>query len=224
MKFGLHYLLSCADGESPTALYRETIEQAVCAESFGFESVWPVEYHLNREVSVLPSPALLLAAIAERTRTAHVNPLPKLRDLVPRYREARAAAGHVSTANDLTLLMPMYVAESRRAVEADVARSVDQFARTSATVVATWVARAPAAERPALEALLARAHALSYETVNAVSGIFDTPDACVGRLRRLREELRPARVICWFNFGGLVPHERVMRSVALFAERVMPDV
>jgi len=31
------------------------------------------------------------------------------------------------------------------------------------------------------------------------------------------------RVICWFNFGGLVAHERVLRSMRLFAERVIPE-
>src|ERR687889_269240 len=66
MHFGLHYLLSCADGQSPVARYRDTLEQATRAEELGFESVWPVEHHFHRAVSILPSPALLLAAVAAR--------------------------------------------------------------------------------------------------------------------------------------------------------------
>jgi len=58
--------------------------------------------------------------------------------------------------------------------------------------------------------------------VNAVSAIFDTPAACVERLHQVREELNPGRVICWFNFGGLIPHDRVMASMALFSRAVMP--
>jgi hypothetical protein len=30
------------------------------------------------------------------------------------------------------------------------------------------------------------------------------------------------RVIAWFNPGGLVPHDRVMRSMEMFADKVMP--
>jgi len=30
------------------------------------------------------------------------------------------------------------------------------------------------------------------------------------------------RLICWFNQGGLVPHAQVMRSMELFAAKVMP--
>jgi alkanesulfonate monooxygenase SsuD/methylene tetrahydromethanopterin reductase-like flavin-dependent oxidoreductase (luciferase family) len=48
MKFGLHYLLSCSESQSPSQRYRDTLEQAVRAEGLGFESVWPVEQHFNQ--------------------------------------------------------------------------------------------------------------------------------------------------------------------------------
>jgi alkanesulfonate monooxygenase SsuD/methylene tetrahydromethanopterin reductase-like flavin-dependent oxidoreductase (luciferase family) len=73
MKFGLHYLLSCAEGQSPAQRYRETLEQAIRAESLGFESVWPVEHHFNSTASILPCPALLLAAVAARTSTLRLG-------------------------------------------------------------------------------------------------------------------------------------------------------
>ena len=73
MKFGLHYLLSCADSQSPVHRYSETIDQATRAEALGFESVWPVEHHFNRAVSILPCPALLLAAVAARTTTLRLG-------------------------------------------------------------------------------------------------------------------------------------------------------
>src|SRR5262249_26794796 len=74
MKFGLHYLLSCADSQSPVRRYRETLEQATRAEDLGFESVWPVEQHFDRLASIMPCPALLLSAIAARTRTRPFRP------------------------------------------------------------------------------------------------------------------------------------------------------
>jgi len=45
---------------------------------------------------------------------------------------------------------------------------------------------------------------------------------CVERLQRLQEEFNVGRVISWFNVGGMVPHKQVMRSMELFAARVMP--
>jgi alkanesulfonate monooxygenase SsuD/methylene tetrahydromethanopterin reductase-like flavin-dependent oxidoreductase (luciferase family) len=349
MKYGLHFLLSCADDQWPVARYRATVEQAARAESLGFESVWPVEHHLNPAVSISPCPSLLLAAIAERTTrlrlgtaivqlplahplrvaeeiatldvlsggrvecgvgrganpthfagfgvpmaesrdrmtealayirrawtqerfsfrgrfyqaddltlaprpvqrphppvrvaansvdtaawagrqglplivASNVNPFPVLRELVTAYRVARAEAGHDEAPDDVTLLMPLFVGESRRAVEADVGPSVRQYARNAAAVAEPWAARAPEAERPRLQAILERARSMTYESVNEGSGVLDTPDACVDRLRWVREELTPGRVICWFNFGGLVHHDRVVRSMELFASQVMPHV
>jgi hypothetical protein len=32
------------------------------------------------------------------------------------------------------------------------------------------------------------------------------------------------QVICWFNPGGLVPHQQVLASMRCFAEEVMPAV
>jgi len=39
---------------------------------------------------------------------------------------------------------------------------------------------------------------------------------------RLREALGYSTLSVWMNSGGQVPHERVMTSMRLFAERVMP--
>src|SRR5688572_22628988 len=60
MKFGLHYQLPCSPSQSPVQRYRDTIAQAVYAETLGFESVWPVEQHFDAGFSILPSPLLLL--------------------------------------------------------------------------------------------------------------------------------------------------------------------
>jgi len=73
MKIGLHYQLPCFGAQSPVQRYRDTLEQSVHAESLGFESVWPVEQHFNADLSITPAPLLLLAALAERTRTLRLG-------------------------------------------------------------------------------------------------------------------------------------------------------
>lgn len=73
MKFGLHYQLPCYGGQSPVQRYRDTLEQSAYSETLGFESVWPVEQHFNADLSITPAPLLLLAALAERTRTLRLG-------------------------------------------------------------------------------------------------------------------------------------------------------
>lgn len=351
MKFGLHFLLSCADTQSPVERYRETLEQATRGEALGFESVWPAEQHFNRIISILPCPALLLAAIAARTSTlrlgtaivqlplahpmrvaeelatldilsggrvecgfgrganpshyaghgvpmaesrermaealdyilqawtqetfsfqgrffqaddlslaprplqqphppiriaanspetaewagragypifvaSNINPFPKLREIVAIYRTARKDAGFPTMhGDDVTILMPLYVGENRSQIARDAAPSVQHYARAAATIAAPGVNNSSSeAERQKLQRLVERLSSLTYEQVNDGMGIFDTPEACVERLIQVREEFEPGRVICWFNFGGMFSHERIMRSMELFSARVLPHI
>ena len=78
------------------------------------------------------------------------------------------------------------------------------FASNTAAVAATWLC------------------SITYAIMNATGGIFDTSAACVERLGQLRETFGTGRVICWFNFGGLVPHARGLESMELFAAEVPP--
>ena len=67
MKFGVHFQIPCGPGQAPADRYRDTIDQAVYAETLGHESVWPVEQHFSPASSIVPSPLILLAAIAAGT-------------------------------------------------------------------------------------------------------------------------------------------------------------
>jgi hypothetical protein len=73
-----------------------------------------------------------------------------------------------------------------------------------------------------IKEVLERVRRMTYEQVCEVMAVFDTPEACVERLTRFQQEFNMGRVICWFNPGGMVPHDRVMRSMELFAAKVMP--
>src|SRR6202035_3387644 len=73
MKFGLHYQVPCSASQSPVQRYRDTLDQAAHAERLGFESVWPVEQHFIPDLSIMPAPMLLLAAVAERTKTLRLG-------------------------------------------------------------------------------------------------------------------------------------------------------
>jgi len=348
MKFGLHYQLPCSSSQSPVQRYRDTLAQATYAEALGFESVWPVEQHFNADLSILPAPLLLLAALAERTRTlrlgiaivllplshplrvaeeiatldvlsngrvefgigrgsipshftgfgvpqaesrerfleglevitqawtkerfsfqgrffnvdnlsvvpkpvqqphppirvasnsvdtfeligqlgypifaaSQVNPFFKLKEYIPLYRQARQAAGHPDRGGEeVTLLTPLYVGDSPAQVRQDLEPSIGHFLQTVAALYTSHNWGQETGTRR-IQEVLERIRRMTYEQVCEVMAIFDTPEACVERLKRLQQEFNMGRVICWFNPGGMVPHDRVMRSMELFAARVMPQ-
>ena len=49
-----------------------------------------------------------------------------------------------------------------------------------------------------------------------------SPEEVVDRLSALREEMGFSTISTWMNPGGLIPNERVLKSMQLFAERVAP--
>ena len=67
MKFDIFYQLPEAANQITTERYRELITEAAEADRLGFNTVWLAEVHFAPRFSVMPTPLLLLAAIAERT-------------------------------------------------------------------------------------------------------------------------------------------------------------
>lgn len=58
---------------SPATVYRDTIRLAVEAEQFGFDSFWVAQHHGGHQGGYLPSPLVLLAALAEHTSTIRLG-------------------------------------------------------------------------------------------------------------------------------------------------------
>jgi hypothetical protein len=61
----------------------------------------------------------------------------------------------------------------------------------------------------------------SARSAGRIPGVTIT-QAAADRLLELREKLGYSTLSVWMNAGGQVPHERVLASMRLFAERVMP--
>jgi alkanesulfonate monooxygenase SsuD/methylene tetrahydromethanopterin reductase-like flavin-dependent oxidoreductase (luciferase family) len=154
----------------------------------------------------------------------HVNPVPRLRPLLAAYAAARSQAGHAPAGpDDLTLLMPLYVAESMDSARADITPNIAHSRERVVQLGQAALAKCSSdAQRAALRPILERLGALSFEQINDGMGCFGTPDQCHQLLAGLQREFNPGRVIAWFNFGGLLPHPSVLRSMQLFARSVMP--
>ena len=67
MKFDIFYQLPEAAEQNTHQRYRELIAEVAEADVLGFDTVWLAEVHFAPRFSVMPTPLMLLAAIAERT-------------------------------------------------------------------------------------------------------------------------------------------------------------
>jgi natural product biosynthesis luciferase-like monooxygenase protein len=60
------------DGDS-RSIYSRWLEQMDAAEALGFDSLWVTEHHFRRFGGMMPSPAVILAAAAQRTKKVRLG-------------------------------------------------------------------------------------------------------------------------------------------------------
>jgi probable F420-dependent oxidoreductase len=92
MKFALNFDLrnprELAGGRSFPSLYAETLELVEAAEALGYDAIWFTEHHFVPEDGYLPSPLVMCAAAAARTRRVDIGTGVLL---VPLYHPVRLA-------------------------------------------------------------------------------------------------------------------------------------
>jgi len=152
---------------------------------------------------------------------SQVNPYYRIKEFLSVYNQARAAAQHPrNSGDDFTLLTPLYVGENEAQIRREMEPSVRHLLQTASSLLES--AAVPEKVAAHIREVAERSRRLTYDRMSETMAIFDTPERCVERLGRLHEDFKMDRTICWFNPGGRVPHERVMRSMELFAAKVMP--
>lgn len=73
MEFGLFYQLPAWPGQEPRQRYQETLDQITLGDELGFDVAWLAEMHFVPEFSILPSPVVVGAAVAMRTRRIRIG-------------------------------------------------------------------------------------------------------------------------------------------------------
>ena len=144
----------------------------------------------------------------------HQMDISQLQDLLGQYQEARHASGFEGP-NDVILQIPAYVAETAERA----------FSEPQASTMR--------GRRLVLEALGETADQEAYERLKALSEVpyeqvlhrtaYGAPEAVVDRLRMYQEELGITGFSFDFNPGGQIPHELIVNSMRLFADRVAPN-
>jgi alkanesulfonate monooxygenase SsuD/methylene tetrahydromethanopterin reductase-like flavin-dependent oxidoreductase (luciferase family) len=155
---------------------------------------------------------------------SHINAPDKLRPLVELYRRERADAGHGDgTADDVTVLTPVFTHcdphRLRLLVEPGLQR-IGAVLRRKLARAAAQIPTGPEGDAPrtALASIAEGVSHFGYDELRRQRAVlFDSPGNVADGLNALIDELGAARALCWFNPGGLIPHDEVIASMEAVA-------
>jgi alkanesulfonate monooxygenase SsuD/methylene tetrahydromethanopterin reductase-like flavin-dependent oxidoreductase (luciferase family) len=139
--------------------------------------------------------------------------IPELQDLLKQYQDARHAAGF-SGPNDVILQIGGYVADTAERARREPEASTMRGRRL------VQAALHRAADPEAFERLK-RISEVGYDDVLSRVA-YGTPAAVVERLQEYRESLGITGVSLDVNPGGQIPYDRVVHSIRLLTDRVIP--
>ena len=209
--------------------FNETLEILVKAwteDRFTHEG----KYFQYRNVCVTPKPfqkphpPLRVAATTQETYSivgrmgmpifiaVRTTSISDLKRFISGYHEGWREAGHPGR-GEVSLIVPVYLTEDGRRAREEAETSTMHFFRSIADALSRGGTRREEA---------ARLGRMTYPEILEELVVYGSPDAVTERLLELREFLGYSSLSVWMNVGGRIPHERVLGSMRLFAERVIP--
>jgi alkanesulfonate monooxygenase SsuD/methylene tetrahydromethanopterin reductase-like flavin-dependent oxidoreductase (luciferase family) len=143
----------------------------------------------------------------------HQMDVPELQALLQQYQEARHDAGFCGP-NDVILQIAAYVAETAEQAYAEPEASTMRQRR----LVRESLGRT--ADQEAFERLRRLSDVTYDEVLQRVA--YGTPEAVVERLQEYQETFGITGVSLDMNPGGQIPYDRVVNSIRLLTEQVIP--
>ena len=120
------------------------------------------------------------------------------------------------------LRLPLYIAETPEQARAEPEQSIMHFYRWLGEQLEASASRSGARAIEDRAARGQRLQAIRYDEALRDKVVVGTPDMVIDRLYGLRDELGLDGILAEMNCGSLVPHERVMTSLRLLCDKVMP--
>jgi len=150
-----------------------------------------------------------------------VGPLKEVVPNLRTYREAYRAAGHPGE-GAVYLRIPVYVAETEELARGEPEEGIMAFYRTLGARLEASAGQAGArpTERRAEQGR--GLQTMTYEEVLRDKIVVGTPARVAAHLQELREEIGFDGILAELNCGGRLPPARVMNSLRLICEEVMP--
>jgi len=147
-----------------------------------------------------------------------------LTELVPNiraYREAWQAAGHPGEGK-VYLRAPVYVGASAEAARAEPEASIMYFYRFLGERLEDSATQAGVRAIEDRAARGRRLQEITWDEAVRDKIIVGTPEMVADRLLQLREELGLDGILAELNCGHRIPNDRIMNSLRLLCEKVMP--
>ena len=206
----------------------DVIMKAWAEEQFSHEG----EYYSFNDVTVVPRPRQkpypptrvavasedtfpLMGSLGHHIFISANTPIPRLQERLEQYRKAWREAGHPGT-GDVSLRIPTYIAETAEKAQLEPEASTMHAVQYGATELSRIAASEEAAER------LRQAASVPYDDLLRHRLMYGTPEAVVERIRQYQDTLAISGVVMEMNYGGQIPYDRVVDSVRLLTEKVMP--
>ncbi len=207
----------------------EVIMKAWKEDRFSYQG----EFYSYEDVTVVPKPyqqpypPTWVAAASEDTFSlvgalghpifiSANTPVPQLQERLRLFRQARQEAGH-SVPGNVSLRIPAYVAEDPNRAFSEPEASTMAAIRYGAQELSKSAASEEGRKR-----LLNMAR-VPYSDVFRQRVMYGTPEAVVGRIQEYQESLGISGVVLETNYGGQIPNDRVVNSIRLITERVIPE-
>ena len=147
--------------------------------------------------------------------------VPELRQNVDEYRKRWKEAGHPGE-GDVSLRIPVYAGETHHQAMDEPFESIRGYFGSMGNLYRESAGKAGIDATELRQGRAERLAALSYDEMLDTKIAFGTAEGLVDRFAQLKEELGLDGLVAELNAGGLIPEERVLRSLRIMTEKVMP--
>ena len=147
--------------------------------------------------------------------------LPELSGCIRQYRTAWQEAGHPGP-GDVSLRIPVYAGETMQQAVDEPFESIRAYFGRMGNLYRESAGQAGIDATELRSGRADRLAALSYEGILETKVAFGSAEGLVARFRYLEAELGVNSIVAELNAGGLIPAERVQRSLKILTHQVMP--
>ena len=183
-----------------------------------YQKPWPEIRVAANSADTFPAIAKLGHAVFVAVR---LGTLEELEPNITAYRKAWKEAGHPGEGK-VFLRAPVYVAETDQAARAEPEESIMYFYRYLGERLEDSATRAGVRAVEDRAARGRRLQTISYDDALREKIIVGSPGRVTERLLDLQQKLGLDGILCEMNCGTKIPHQRVMKSLQLLCNEVMP--
>jgi len=183
-----------------------------------YQKPWPEIRIAANSADTFPQIAKLGHGVFVAVR---LGTLDELEPNITAYRNAWKEAGHPGN-GQVFLRAPVYVAENDKAAREEPEESIMYFYRYLGERLEDSATRAGVRAVEDRAARGRRLQEISYEDALREKLIVGSPGRVTDRLLELKEKLGLDGILCEMNCGTKIPHQRVMKSLQLLCNEVMP--